>query len=102
MIGPICQLTRFHGNNLVVPVPWASFIPLGLLTVMFGVSGTLLNVTRRLQNDGKPPDYCVDKWDEMMKERNKRLTGKPRGQCVDEIAPLAFQTSSAWPIEKVI
>ncbi|POW19027.1 hypothetical protein PSHT_05124 [Puccinia striiformis] len=40
-----------------MPVPWASFIPLGLLTVMFGVSGTLLNVTRRLQNDGKPPDY---------------------------------------------
>ncbi|WAQ84908.1 hypothetical protein PtA15_5A481 [Puccinia triticina] len=82
-------------------MPWETFIPLGLLTVMFGASGTLLNAARRFQNDGKPPDYCLDKWDEMMQERNQRLTGSLRGQCAEEKAPLTFQTSSAWPVEKV-
>ncbi|EFP78554.2 hypothetical protein PGTUg99_013089 [Puccinia graminis f. sp. tritici] len=85
-----------------MPMPWETFIPLGLLTVMFGASGTLLNAARRFQNDGKPPDYTVDKWDEMMQERNRRLTGSLRGQCVEEKAPLEFQTSSAWPVEKVV
>jgi len=83
-------------------VPWETFIPIGLLTVMFGASGTLLNATRRFQNDGKPPDYNVDKWDEMMQERNRRLTGSPRGQCVEEKAPPEFAISSAWPVEKVV
>ncbi|OAV90835.1 hypothetical protein PTTG_02185, partial [Puccinia triticina 1-1 BBBD Race 1] len=92
---------RIIATQFIMPMPWETFIPLGLLTVMFGASGTLLNAARRFQNDGKPPDYCLDKWDEMMQERNQRLTGSLRGQCAEEKAPLTFQTSSAWPVEKV-
>lgn len=84
-----------------MPVPWEAFIPFGLLTVMFTGAGTLLNTTRMLANDGKPPRYGTDKWDEMMMERDRRLTGSTRGQSIEEIAPPQFQTNSAWPIEKV-
>ncbi|MBW0470816.1 hypothetical protein O181_010531 [Austropuccinia psidii MF-1] len=96
------HVTALPPRLITMPVPWEAFIPIGLLTVMFGAAGTLLNTTRRLANDGKPPRYNVDKWDEMMMERDRRLTGKTRGQCVEEKAPLAFQTNSAWPVEKIL
>ncbi|KAI8448809.1 hypothetical protein BY996DRAFT_4590514, partial [Phakopsora pachyrhizi] len=84
-----------------VPVPWEAFIPIGLLTVCFGCTGTLLNATRRFQNDGKPPMYGLDAWDERMLERNRRLTGSTRGQTDELIAPQEFKTNSAWPVEKI-
>lgn len=67
---------------------------------MFGAAGTLLNVSTRAQNQGKvcrchvlykrvflsyvikPPRYNIDKWDEMMMNRDKQLTGHIRGQSV--------------------
>ena len=73
---------------------------------MFGAAGTLLNTSKRLQNQGKvrsgsqlllamllnmslhclpkmqPVRHNVDAWDEMMMDRDKRLTGHKRGQQV--------------------
>ncbi|RPD68172.1 hypothetical protein L226DRAFT_576635 [Lentinus tigrinus ALCF2SS1-7] len=37
-----------------MPVPWEALILFGLVTVMFGATGTLLNTSKRLQNQGKP------------------------------------------------
>ncbi|KAJ3568816.1 hypothetical protein NP233_g5462 [Leucocoprinus birnbaumii] len=65
-----------------MPVPWEALIPFGLLTAMFGAAGTLLNVSTRAQNQGKPPRYQIDRWDEMMMNRDERLTGHKRGQTV--------------------
>lgn len=49
---------------------------------MFGATGTLLSVVKRIQNDGQPPRYGLDKWDDMMMNRDERLTGSKRGQSV--------------------
>ncbi|GJJ07141.1 hypothetical protein Clacol_001341 [Clathrus columnatus] len=49
---------------------------------MFGATGTLTNVVRRGQNDGKPPRYGLDAWEDRMMERDRRLTGSKRGQRV--------------------
>ncbi|KAH8083644.1 hypothetical protein HD553DRAFT_312848 [Filobasidium floriforme] len=65
-----------------MPVPWEALIPFGLLTAMFGITGTGFNVAKRLTNDGKPPRYNLDHWDQMMMARDERLTGSWRGQTV--------------------
>ncbi|KZS91213.1 small secreted protein [Sistotremastrum niveocremeum HHB9708] len=83
-----------------MPVPWEAFIPFALLTTMFAATGTLVNVAKRGQNDGKPPRYNVDAWDEMMMERDRRLTGSHRGQSVDVEAPKQFATNSSWYTER--
>lgn len=36
-----------------MPVPWEALLPLGLVVVMFGVTGTGFNVAKRMTNDGK-------------------------------------------------
>ncbi|KAH7916794.1 NADH dehydrogenase 1 alpha subcomplex [Hygrophoropsis aurantiaca] len=82
-----------------MPVPWEALIPFGLLTSMFAAAGTLLNVSKRAQNDGKPVRYHIDAWDEMMMDRDKRLTGSIRGQSANPIAPEGFEISSAWYTE---
>ncbi|TFK55417.1 small secreted protein [Heliocybe sulcata] len=79
-----------------MPVPWEALIPFGLLTVMFGAAGTLLNASQRAQNLGKGPRYNIDAWDEMMMDRDNRLTGNKRGQTSDTVAPEGFSTSSTW------
>ncbi|KAF8966740.1 small secreted protein, partial [Flammula alnicola] len=67
-------------------VPWEALIPFGLLTAMFGVAGTLVNVTQRVQNQGKPPRYSTDNWDAMKMNRDSQLTGHQRGQSVSNLA----------------
>ena len=70
---------------------------------MVAAAGTLLNVSKRAQNQGKvgiryimcvcivttmcvkPVRYNLDAWDDMMMERDKRLTGHVRGQRVRRI-----------------
>ncbi|KAK6904672.1 hypothetical protein V866_004483 [Kwoniella sp. B9012] len=84
-----------------MPVPWEALIPFGLLTVMFGATGTLFNTAKRLTNDGKPPRYNLDSWETMMMERDRRLTGSLRGQSTDPIAPKEFATNSVWDTERV-
>ncbi|KAK8844798.1 hypothetical protein IAR55_006648 [Kwoniella newhampshirensis] len=84
-----------------MPVPWEALIPCGLLVVMFGVTGNAFNVAKRMTNDGKPPRYNLDQWEDMMMERDRRLTGSKRGQSTDPIAPKGFSTSSIWATERV-
>ncbi|KAF9067650.1 small secreted protein [Rhodocollybia butyracea] len=83
-----------------MPVPWEALIPFGLITAMFGVSGTLLNMSTRAQNLGKPTRYNIDNWDEMMMRRDEQLTGHKRGQRDDPVPPPGFETSSVWFTEK--
>ncbi|OBZ70123.1 hypothetical protein A0H81_09658 [Grifola frondosa] len=85
-----------------MPVPWEALIPFGLMTSMFAAAGTLFNVSKRLQNQGKPVRYGLDPWDEMMMERDQRLTGHKRGQKSDPVPPDGFATSSAWYTESAI
>ncbi|KAG8725810.1 hypothetical protein FRC12_024011 [Ceratobasidium sp. 428] len=75
-----------------MPVPWEATIPFMLLTTMFAATGTLFNVSARFANDGKPPRYGLDTWEEMMMERDRRLTGSLRGQkvCLDDFCWLIF------------
>lgn len=68
---------------------------------MFAAAGTLLNVSKRAQNQGKPVRYHIDAWDEMMMERDKRLTGHERGQSDEPIAPEEYATNSVWYTEKI-
>ncbi|THH08805.1 hypothetical protein EW145_g2451 [Phellinidium pouzarii] len=89
-----------QGQRPTMPLPWEATIPFVLLTTMFAAAGTLLNVSQRAQNQGKPPRYNIDDWDEMMMERDKRLTGHRRGQRTDPVAPEGFATSSTWYTEK--
>ncbi|CAL1700294.1 unnamed protein product [Somion occarium] len=84
-----------------MPVPWEALIPFGLVTTMFAAAGTLLNVSKRAQNQGKPVRYHIDAWDEMMMDRDKRLTGHKRGQSTNPYAPEGFETSSIWYTERV-
>ncbi|KAF8740136.1 hypothetical protein AX14_008552 [Amanita brunnescens Koide BX004] len=82
-----------------MPVPWEALIPFGLVTAMFGAAGTLLNTSYRAQNQGKPPRYHVDRWEEMMMRRDERLTGHRRGQSDKPVAPPEFATNSVWYAE---
>ncbi|KAI1796087.1 small secreted protein [Ganoderma leucocontextum] len=83
-----------------MPVPWEALIPFGLVTIMFGATGTLLNTSKRLQNQGKPVRHNVDAWDDMMMDRDKRLTGHKRGQQAERHAPDDFETNSVWYTER--
>jgi len=67
----------------------------GLLTVMFGAAGTLVNISTRAQNLGKPARYSIDNWDTMMMKRDKQLTGHHRGQSANVVAPPP-ETESVW------
>ncbi|KAG7097478.1 hypothetical protein E1B28_004820 [Marasmius oreades] len=76
------HLPHRRPTRTTMPVPWEALIPFGLVTFFFGVSGTLLNVSTRAQNLGKPLRYNIDNWDEMMMRRDDQLTGHRRGQRV--------------------
>ncbi|EIW73037.1 hypothetical protein M231_04317 [Tremella mesenterica] len=84
-----------------MPVPFEALIPFGLLTVCFAATGTLFSIAKRATNDWKPPRYNIDTWDEMMMERDRRLTGSFRGQSTEPIAPKEFATNSVWQTERV-
>ncbi|KAJ7886704.1 small secreted protein, partial [Mycena leptocephala] len=81
------QSTKYCTTTM--PVPWEALIPLvslsRLVVTMFGITGTLTNVTFRAQNQGKPPRYGLERWDEMMMARDYRLTGHNRGQTSDPV-----------------
>ncbi|KAJ7102647.1 small secreted protein [Mycena crocata] len=68
-----------------MPVPWEALIPFGLLITMYGVTGTVMNLTVRAENQWKPPRYGLERWDEMMIARDARLTGHNRGQTSDPL-----------------
>ncbi|CAJ0902165.1 3245_t:CDS:2 [Entrophospora sp. SA101] len=48
-----------------MPVPFEAIIPLGIIIGMFGVTGTLINLSRRYQHDWKsnptaPPSFSTN------------------------------------------
>lgn len=58
-----------------MPVPWEAFIPMGLVVVMFGVTGTGFNVAKRMTNDGKVRRcHCL---------ASIRLVHSPTLSCLD-------------------
>ncbi|CAG8652046.1 13516_t:CDS:2 [Cetraspora pellucida] len=65
-----------------MPVPFEALIPLGIIVAMTGVTGTLLNYTKRIRHEGKPPRISLDTWDTQMMERDRRLTGSAHRQSV--------------------
>ncbi|CAG7848530.1 SubName: Full=Related to Hesp-767-Melampsora lini {ECO:0000313/EMBL:CCA66562.1} [Serendipita indica DSM 11827] len=85
-----------------MPVPWEALIPFALLTTMFGVGGTLFKTTRTINNDGKTPRYNIDNWEQMMMNRDKRLTGSIRGQSSNPKAPPEFATNSIQSVKKLL
>ncbi|PWN52043.1 hypothetical protein IE53DRAFT_373775 [Violaceomyces palustris] len=84
-----------------MPVPFEAIIPMGLVVVMFGVTGTGFSLAKRMTNEGKPARHSLDDWERMMMNRDERLTGTPRGQSMNPTAPKEFATNSAWQTEKL-
>ena len=85
-----CRIPFLHGVGLqllvdidktlqTMPVPFESLIPLGIITAMFTVTGGLLYTVKRSHNNSKPPRHHLDRWDELLMERDQRLTGEFRG-----------------------
>jgi len=83
-----------------MPVPFESFIPYGIMLVMFGATGAGLSAFRNYTNDWKRPRRSMDQWDRMMIDRDARLTGSKRGQTGGPTAPPGFELSSAWKVEE--
>ncbi|KIY73902.1 small secreted protein [Cylindrobasidium torrendii FP15055 ss-10] len=79
-----------------MPLPWEATLPFVLVTVMFGVTGTLYNTSLRAKNDWKPPRYNKDNWDDMMMRRDKLLTGHARVQTDDPIRPPTSEIVKRW------
>ncbi|KAI8867625.1 AIP3-domain-containing protein [Ramicandelaber brevisporus] len=79
-------------------VPWEALIPGVLITGMLGVGGIGMRVVSLYENDWKTPRVRIDEWDEMMMERDERLTGKFRAQSDEPVAPKEFSTNSAWKV----
>ncbi|EIM23566.1 hypothetical protein WALSEDRAFT_35132 [Wallemia mellicola CBS 633.66] len=85
-----------------MPVPFEALVPVGLITVMFGVVSVGMNSMKFARNDWKPTRYNVDQFEQVMMKRDERLTGSNRGQRTDPIAPPEFATNSVWQTEAVI
>ncbi|RHZ78332.1 hypothetical protein Glove_166g238 [Diversispora epigaea] len=80
-----------------MPVPFEALLPLGIVTLMFGVTGTLLHATKsHYRHEGKPPRYNLDNWDTEMMERDRRLMGSPHRQTSEPLASKEFSTNSVW------
>ncbi|KAK0520046.1 hypothetical protein OC842_007228 [Tilletia horrida] len=48
-----------------MPVPWEAVLPMGLVVVLFGVTGSGFSLAKRLTNDGRmnaeaPPEFSVN------------------------------------------
>ncbi|KAI1069760.1 hypothetical protein LB507_008260 [Fusarium sp. FIESC RH6] len=88
-----------------MPVPFEALLPYAIMIGMFGISGTGLAVIKTWQNEGKRPRYSVDQWDrviltnELVMERDRRLTGTLRGQTDKPEAPLGFELNNPWKLE---
>ncbi|CRK23977.1 hypothetical protein BN1723_003116 [Verticillium longisporum] len=60
----------------IMPVPFETLIPYGIIVAMFGITGTGLAVVKGIQNGGKKPRYSLDQWDKNpLLERKARNFG---------------------------
>ncbi|KJZ73189.1 hypothetical protein HIM_07386 [Hirsutella minnesotensis 3608] len=85
-----------------MPLPFEALLPYAIMIGMFGVTGTGLAVVKTMRNEGKRPRYSLDEWDRQMMARDRRLTGTLRGQTNEAVAPLGFELSNPWKLEKRI
>jgi hypothetical protein len=90
-----------HCKSINMPVPFEALLPLGIIATLTGVSGIGMRWVKQRYEDGKRPRYNLDAWDKWMMDRDRRLTGRERGQQSDPVAPPGFATSSVWYMEKI-
>ncbi|KAI9900556.1 hypothetical protein N3K66_004818 [Trichothecium roseum] len=83
-----------------MPVPFEAFLPYAIMVTMFGITGAGLGALKRYQNEGKNPRYSLDQWDKVMMNRDRRLTGTPRGQSDQPHAPVGFELNNPWKLER--
>ncbi|KAF2089543.1 hypothetical protein K490DRAFT_1612, partial [Saccharata proteae CBS 121410] len=79
-------------------VPFEALLPYGVIIVMFTVSSVGLTQLRVMQNGGKYHRYSLDKWDRVMMDRDRRLTGYLRGQTDKPYAPAGFELNNPWRV----
>ncbi|KAL7924886.1 hypothetical protein ACQKWADRAFT_286257, partial [Trichoderma austrokoningii] len=91
---------RPRRRDSIMPVPFETLLPYGIMIVMFGATGTGLAAFKTWQNEGKRPRYSLDQWDRVLMDRDRRLTGTMRGQTDNPQAPLGFEFSNGWKLEK--
>ncbi|KAL2208129.1 hypothetical protein CC79DRAFT_1333923 [Sarocladium strictum] len=83
-----------------MPVPFEALLPYAIIVAMFGATGAGLATIKTMQNDGKRPRYSVDQWDRVLMDRDRRLTGRVRGQIDRPEAPAGFEFTNGWKLEK--
>ncbi|CAK7266053.1 hypothetical protein SEPCBS57363_001901 [Sporothrix epigloea] len=92
-----------------MPVPFETLIPYAIIIAMFGVSGAGMSKIRHMQNGGKRARRSVDQWDrqsmfftrnDILMDRDRRLTGMLRGQSDNPLAPPGFDVNNPWRVEK--
>ncbi|ORZ10455.1 hypothetical protein BCR42DRAFT_422407 [Absidia repens] len=82
-----------------MPVPFEALLPFGIITGFFMATASGLRAVKYYANDKHPHRFGLDNWDLQMMERDKRLTGSPRGQSTNPTAPSEFATNSIWYLE---
>ena len=57
-------------------VPWSAMLPIFGITVLTIAGERMLNWhMKTFQTEGKPVRFAMDYWDNIMKERDEKLTG---------------------------
>ena len=94
---------------------------------MFAITGGGLTKIKYMQNDNKRPRWSVDQWDRQSEtapqtealscwlisqrftddsytvmDRDRRLTGRLRGQSDEVEAPLGFELNNPWRVSALV
>ncbi|KAF2203984.1 hypothetical protein GQ43DRAFT_221754 [Delitschia confertaspora ATCC 74209] len=80
-------------------VPFEALLPYGIMIGMFAFTGGALGQLRWMQNGRKRPRHGLDIWDQVMMQRDRRLTGFARGQTDKAEAPAGFELNNPWKVE---
>ncbi|CRG84755.1 hypothetical protein PISL3812_01958 [Talaromyces islandicus] len=81
-------------------VPFEALLPYGIIVGMYVVTGVGLTATKYFGNEHKKARWNRDAWDKQMMDRDLRLTGSWRGQSTNAEAPVGFEYSNPWKLEK--
>ncbi|KAA6411059.1 MAG: hypothetical protein FRX48_05370 [Lasallia pustulata] len=88
-----------HTISLRMGVPFEALLPYGIMLGLFGFSGAALSKVRHMQNGGKRARHSLDRWDRVLMDRDRRLTGYLRGQTDNVVAPPGFELNNPWRME---
>lgn len=86
-------ITKRYKTFNEMPVPFEGMIPYVIMTAFYGVAGYGVGAIRYWDNGWKKDRWDLDSWDEKMLKRDFLLTGTPRGQSQEPIAPPHFKTA---------